>query len=115
MKTNKLKKFFISLLVLFTIFTIISPSTNTYAQSGEGLDVCTWWSANGFSSRKQCDKWYVWKSKDYVEKNNAKIKNCMIKSSITVSVPVVISLLTGNPGAAAIEYGSAFMTCMFGY
>lgn len=39
----------------------------------------------------------------------------MIKSSITVSVPVVISLLTGNPGAAAIEYGSAFMTCMFGY
>lgn len=114
MKTKLFKKIFISMIALFTVFTMVNPPTQSYAQSGEGVDVCTWWNANGFSSYNQCVKWFEWASKDYVDKNNAKIKNCMKQAGINQSVGIVIDLLSSNPGKAALRYGASFIKCMFG-
>lgn len=114
MKTKLFKKIFISMIALFTVFTMVNPPTQSYAQSGEGVDVCSWWNANGFSSYNQCVKWFEWASKEYVDKNNAKIKNCAKQDGINSSIDTVLSLLTKNPARAIVEYGKSFIKCMFG-
>lgn len=60
------------------------------AQTGEGVDLCTWYNANGFESYAQCQKWLEFKQKPYNEANQKKIKKCVIKAGIDTSVSIII-------------------------
>lgn len=113
--SNKVGKVILSLLLLVMMVCTTSTVSNVNAQAGEGVDVCTWYSANGFKSQAQCQKWYKFKQQPYIKANQTKIKKCAVKSSITAAVPTITALLVGNPAAAAATYGNAFMVCMFGY
>ena len=91
------------------------PLRNIHAQSGEGVDVCTWYSANGFKSYAQCQKWLEFKQKPYNKANQKKIMKCATKAGITVGVSAITDLLVVNPAKAVKDFGTTFIVCMFGY
>lgn len=112
---NRVVKIILSLTLLVMMVCTIPKISDVNAQTGEGVDVCTWYSANGFESYAQCQKWLEFKQKPYNEANQKKIKKCAIKAGITTTVSIITDLLVVNPAKAAAVYGTSFMVCMFGY
>lgn len=112
---NRVVKIILSLTLLVMMVCTIPKISYVNAQSGEGVDVCTWYSANGFESYAQCQKWLDFKQKPYNEAHKKKVKKCAIKAGIDTSVSIIIDLLVVNPAKAAAVYGTSFMVCMFGH
>lgn len=113
MKSKKLKKFIISLIAILTIFTVVNPPTNTYAQSGEGVDVCTWYYANGFSTFEECQNWLDFKVKSNTPAWKKQLDHCIAISAITTAASAVKSVLISSPAQAAATFGVSFISCMF--
>ena len=112
---NRVVKIILSLTLLVMMVCTIPKISDVNAQSGEGVDVCTWYSANGFKSYAQYKKWLEFKQKPYNKANQKKIMKCATKAGITVGVSAITDLLVVNPAKAVKDFGTTFIVCMFGY
>ena len=112
---NRVVKIILSLTLLAMMVCAIPKISEINAQTGEGVDLCTWYNANGFESYAQCQKWLEFKQKPYNKANQKKIMKCATEAGITVGVSAITDLLVVNPAKAAAVYGTSFMVCMFGH
>lgn len=118
LKVNQLTKLFIAFILLFSC--IITPSIiPVNAQTGEGADVCTWYSANGFETKESCEKWLNMKKADYTAQDSiwrTKAGKCLLKAGFDTGSSAIVNALTQtaiSPLAASIIYGTSWLSCMF--
>lgn len=98
---------------LFCLIKVQSATQNVQAQSGEGVDACTYYYANGFKSANSCRKWYTWKRNKVTPAWNKKLKRCAISSAIAISPNVLVKELRTSPKSIAIMYGANFLACLY--
>jgi len=107
------KSFILVLLSTFMIFGAVAPTT-VKAQEGGGVDICTYYNANGFTSKRACDHWLLYNQQLHQPKWQKKLGSCLISQGITVSPSLVYKQLAMSPAAFAATYGTAVIGCMFG-
>lgn len=104
--------FIVSLFILGT--GSFSQVDSVSAQTGGQVGVCTYYNANNFKSRKQCEQWLLWAQQANTPAWKKKLDNCMLTSAITISPTALIKELRVSPKAALATYGASFASCMFG-
>lgn len=97
----------------FCLIKVQSTTQNVQAQSGGGIDACTYYSANGFKSAKSCRKWYAWKQNKVTPAWNKKLMRCAVSSAITTAPNVLIQEIKASPATVAAIYGTSFIACLF--
>ncbi len=110
-----MKKIILSIILAFAIIFGVTVSSNIQAQSGEGVDVCTWYSANGFSSKTECENWYDFQKNSNTPAWYKKFNNCLSKSIVATTTEQAISAVLGyaNIQVAIVTFGTEFVTCVF--
>lgn len=111
-KLNKIFKI-MAVCTMMMSLTFVGSINPIEAQSGEGVDVCTWYSANGFKTQKECENWYEWKQNVSTPAWKKKLDHCIVVSGLgdlTFSY-IVEKLMT--PKIAIATFGYGVISCMF--
>ncbi|MFI3940104.1 hypothetical protein VBG40_13640 [Vagococcus fluvialis] len=106
------KKIMVLVLTLIITLSAVAPATTVNAQTGGGVDVCTYYNANGFKTKKSCDSWLANKEKLNQPAWQKKISKCMVKSGIT-GLAAFSKELRKSPKGIAITYGLSVISCIF--
>lgn len=112
MMNRKYRVLSVLLASLLMVATICSRPITVSAQSGAGVDTCTYYFANGFESYQQCANWSNWMVRNHTPAWKNKLDKCIVKLSITASIGIVTKALV-NPYYAALTYGGQLINCMF--
>ncbi|MEE8809305.1 hypothetical protein, partial [Lactimicrobium sp.] len=89
-------------------------TTHVYAQSGEGVNACTFaYNDLGFSSYSECERWLDYKAHSAQPKWVNKLYACTAYIAAGSVYEVKNSLMRPNIKVAVQKFGYALIGCMF--
>lgn len=95
---------------LMFIFSI--NLTTIHAQSGEGIDGCTYYWNYGFKDATSCRRWLDYKENSARPEWTRKLNGCMVYASAFTAAQAKTLLVT-NIIQAFVSLGGTFIGCMF--
>lgn len=110
---KRILKIFSLTIISLAVFAVLIPIAQPVeAQSGGGVDVCTYWKENSFPTEKACNNWLAAKQSqaNYYWQN--KLVKCASFSGVAVGVEFWAKMVLGWKQIVA-SYGLQFAGCMF--
>lgn len=108
---KKILQYLLCITIAFT-FALSINSRTVHAQSGEGVDGCTYYWNYGFKDATSCRKWLDYKENSSRPDWTGKLNGCMIYASAFTAAQAK-SLLVTNIRQAFVSLGGTFIGCMF--